>query len=74
MGLHLLSLCAGAQCGDHGLQGQDAPLIQVCNTVSFDYLGEGNLFHSLLRLQVVIFFFSLFFFKARGLAVVGFTR
>ncbi|KAI9530709.1 hypothetical protein NQZ68_000200 [Dissostichus eleginoides] len=29
MALHLLSVCAEAQCGDHGLQGQDAPLIRV---------------------------------------------
>ena len=31
-----------AQCGDHGLQGQDAPLIQVCNSHLSDYLGVGD--------------------------------
>lgn len=50
----IVCLCAEAQCGDHGLEGQDAPLIQVCSKDFFDYFG--NLFDSFLRRHVIIIF------------------
>lgn len=51
MGLHLLSLCGGAQYGDHGLQGQDAAFIQVCSTHLFDHLSQ-----FVIEANVIFFF------------------
>lgn len=38
LGMAVRLLCAEAQCGDHGLRGQDAPLIQVCNADIFVFI------------------------------------
>lgn len=41
--LCIFCLCtAEAQCWDPGLQGQDAPLIQICSTHFFHYSGVGR--------------------------------